>query len=765
MPVFQLRRVLYWFSLALLVHGGPLAAQTPAAARYRYWEAPPDSLRRVLAGQRTDTARLRTLMHLLDVLTAAPEAAEAATLSARLGRPEARAYRQWARILPLWQQPDAAAALLDSMQALIRTFDRLGRPVPGLLSSLRPVYARLNRQPVRLAYYQAKLADYQRRGAIENQAACLHGLGGYYSIGGDYNQAISCYLRAAELARRYNRRFYYNELVVTGAAYAEWGNPAKALHYLNQALAIVRGRGRGQDYRAAFLYRTLAELRLREGQLPAARRALEQARAAANPVFGDRAYNLLTEAALALAEQRPGAEVRSLLARAQHLTDSLRLPFIGPPGYLELDAAWARYYAGQGAGALAEARWLAAYAQAQSARRPPLRLEYLRELAGFYARRGQLAPATRYYQAAAALADTLSRAQGALHVAQYEIEQADRAQTARIAGLRRARTQDAAQARQRLIVGIFLLGGVALLLVLAVVFYLAYRRAERLKRLVTEQKQGLQAQRDQLDASLTDLRATQAQLIQREKMASLGELTAGIAHEIQNPLNFVNNFAEVSAELVVELKEAQATGDTEEVTALAEDLTQNLGKIHQHGQRAASIVRGMLEHSRASTGERTPTDLNALCDEYLRLGYHGLRAKDKSFNAALTTDFAPGLPLVPVVGADVGRVLLNLFTNAFYAVRQRQQTAEAGYQPAVEVSTRQVNGRVEIRVQDNGTGMPAEVQAKVFQPFFTTKPTGEGTGLGLSLSHDIIAQGHGGTLSVESQPGRGSTFLVALPAT
>jgi len=176
-------------------------------------------------------------------------------------------------------------------------------------------------------------------------------------------------------------------------------------------------------------------------------------------------------------------------------------------------------------------------------------------------------------------------------------------------------------------------------------------------------------------------------------------------------------------------------------------------------------VRGMLEHSRASTGERTPTDLNALCDEYLRLGYHGLRAKDKSFNAALTTDFAPGLPLVPVVGADVGRVLLNLFTNAFYAVRQRQQTAEAGYQPAVEVSTRQVNGRVEIRVQDNGTGMPAEVQAKVFQPFFTTKPTGEGTGLGLSLSHDIIAQGHGGTLSVESQPGRGSTFLVALPAT
>jgi len=267
----------------------------------------------------------------------------------------------------------------------------------------------------------------------------------------------------------------------------------------------------------------------------------------------------------------------------------------------------------------------------------------------------------------------------------------------------------------------------------------------------------------ELQRSLTDLRATQAQLIQKEKMASLGELTAGIAHEIQNPLNFVNNFSEVSTELVEELQEALATSDTAEATELARDVAQNLGKITEHGKRAAAIVKGMLEHSRTSTGERAPTDINQLTDEYLRLAYQGLRAKDKSFNAALDTGFAPGLPLVEAVGADVGRVLLNLFGNAFYAVRQRQQLGEAGYVPAVAVSTKQVGGRVEIRVTDNGTGMPAAVQAKIFQPFFTTKPTGEGTGLGLSLSHDIIVQGHGGSLSVESQEGQGTTFCVALP--
>ena len=270
--------------------------------------------------------------------------------------------------------------------------------------------------------------------------------------------------------------------------------------------------------------------------------------------------------------------------------------------------------------------------------------------------------------------------------------------------------------------------------------------------------------RTELQQSLDHLKATQDQLVQREKMASLGELTAGIAHEIQNPLNFVNNFSDVSTELLDELAQEQARPirDAELEAELLDDLRQNLTKITQHGQRASSIVRGMLEHSRASTGERQLIDLNALCDEYLRLAYHGLRAKDKTFNATLETNLAPTLPQVEVIGQDLGRVLLNLFTNAFYAVHQRQRASGAGYIPTVGVHTHAVAGAVEVRVRDNGTGMPPEVQQKIFQPFFTTKPSGEGTGLGLSLAYDIITKGHGGTLTVESQPGAGTVFTLRL---
>ncbi|WP_229376379.1 sensor histidine kinase [Fibrella aquatilis] len=272
----------------------------------------------------------------------------------------------------------------------------------------------------------------------------------------------------------------------------------------------------------------------------------------------------------------------------------------------------------------------------------------------------------------------------------------------------------------------------------------------------------------QLQQSLDELRTTQDQLVQKEKMASLGELTAGIAHEIQNPLNFVNNFSEVSTELVKELEEEREKGadrDTELEAELLADLNLNLSKISHHGQRASAIVRSMLQHSRTSTGQREPTDINELADEYLRLSYHGLRAKEKSFNATMDTDFAADLPSVSVVGQDIGRVLLNLFNNAFYAVQQKYLSGAggAGYQPSVRVQTRAVPGGVEVRVSDNGVGMNEEVAQKLFQPFFTTKPAGSGTGLGLSLSYDIITKGHGGSLRAESTEGEGATFIVMIP--
>jgi len=271
----------------------------------------------------------------------------------------------------------------------------------------------------------------------------------------------------------------------------------------------------------------------------------------------------------------------------------------------------------------------------------------------------------------------------------------------------------------------------------------------------------------ELRQSLAELRSTQQQLVQREKMASLGELTAGIAHEIQNPLNFVNNFAEVSGELVTELEEERAKEpdkrDDDLEAELLADLRQNLDKINQHGSRASGIVRSMLDHARNNTGQPALTNLNALADEYLKLSYHGLRAAHKDVNAQLIVDLQPDLPAVAVVPQEVGRVLLNLFNNAFHAVRERQLLSPAGYEPAVTVQTRQVADRVEIRVSDNGTGVPSEAAQKIFQPFFTTKPTGQGTGLGLSISYDIITKGYGGVLSLESTSASGTTFVIQLP--
>ncbi|MVM31378.1 hypothetical protein GO755_15140 [Spirosoma sp. HMF4905] len=286
---------------------------------------------------------------------------------------------------------------------------------------------------------------------------------------------------------------------------------------------------------------------------------------------------------------------------------------------------------------------------------------------------------------------------------------------------------------------------------------------------VIHQKQEIETQRNHLADALTELKGTQDQLIQREKLASLGELTAGIAHEIQNPLNFVNNFSEVSVDLIDELKEGpfQKLSDSEKGYAgeILGDLTSNLKKIKHHGERASSIVRGMLEHSRTETGEKRLVDLNALAEEYLKIAYQGLRAKDKSFNCELKTDFGAEIGKVGVVPQEIGRVLLNLYNNAFYAVWERQKAAPTGYQPTVTVRTTQVNGQVQIRIIDNGTGISDSIKAKIFQPFFTTKPTGEGTGLGLSLSYDIITKGHHGSLLVESQEGKGTEFIIQLPTT
>jgi two-component system, NtrC family, sensor kinase len=303
------------------------------------------------------------------------------------------------------------------------------------------------------------------------------------------------------------------------------------------------------------------------------------------------------------------------------------------------------------------------------------------------------------------------------------------------------------------------------LLFLFIILLLVYR-SNRLKQkgfeLLQKQKRETDLQKAETEKALEYLRATQHQLVQSEKMASLGELTAGIAHEIQNPLNFVNNFSEVSTELVDEMEEALQKDDKEEAIAIAGDIKENLVKINHHGKRADAIVKGMLQHSRSSKGEKEPTDINALADEYLRLSYHGLRAKDKSFNADFKTDFDESVGKIKVAPQDIGRVLLNLYNNAFYSVNEKKKQLNGTFEPTIEVSTKRVGDKVELSVKDNGTGIPQKAVDKIYQPFFTTKPTGQGTGLGLSLSYDIV-KAHGGELKVQTKEDEGAEFIITLP--
>jgi signal transduction histidine kinase len=298
-----------------------------------------------------------------------------------------------------------------------------------------------------------------------------------------------------------------------------------------------------------------------------------------------------------------------------------------------------------------------------------------------------------------------------------------------------------------------------LVMQLADSFSVAYARYEDFKQ--------LEDAKNRIEDTLAELKAAQSQLVQSEKMASLGELTAGIAHEIQNPLNFVNNFSEVNVELLEEMKDEINKGNLAEANAIANDVIENQEKINHHGKRADAIVKGMLQHSRSSSGVKEPTDINELTDEYLRLAYHGLRAKDKSFNATMKTEYDESIGKINIIPQDIGRCILNLITNAFYAVTEKKNRLDDSYEPTVSVSTKKINGkseshRIEIKVSDNGNGIPQNVLDKIFQPFFTTKPTGQGTGLGLSLSYDII-KAHGGELMVETEDGKGAAFIIWLP--
>jgi len=360
--------------------------------------------------------------------------------------------------------------------------------------------------------------------------------------------------------------------------------------------------------------------------------------------------------------------------------------------------------------------------------------------------------AIRYYKINAAIKDSL-----------YNQQKVSRVNFLVFAERQKEQELQAAQAnyQNRLkIYGLLAIAGI--FVIIAWLLWRNNRHRQKAYTLLQRQKQETDRQRAKTEAILQDLKATQTQLIQSEKMASLGELTAGIAHEMQNPLNFVNNFSDVNRELVDELQQGLKAGRVEEAIIISNDIRENEEKINHHGKRADAIVKGMLQHSRTSTGQKEPTDINKLADEYLRLAYQGFRAKDKYFNAKFETRFDPAVGKISIVPEEIGRVLLNLINNAFYAVNERAKQAVPGYEATVIVGTRSLQDCIEISVKDNGNGIPQKILEKIFQPFFTTKPTGQGTGLGLSLAYDIV-RAHGGEIKVETNPGVGSQFIILIP--
>ncbi len=629
---------------------------------------------------------------------------------------------------------------LQSLQAAIELFDKQHKQILPLLMNMRILYNLMGNQEERLAYYSKKLEYYLVNGPVFNTAPCYHAIGGYYLIKGANNLALNNYLKGAEVFRQYSAIYYSNSISVVGITYANWGNLDKAGQYINLILPVAQKLHDNNSMSTCYYGLTLIAYFKNNFEEALKQNALDIK--TQTQVSSQRtATSTALRAAIYLKKGEPDMAF-PFLERVRKMADSAALKTVNAFGNMEVDFGYYQYYKANGDLNLAEKYLLKAYQIVVDAKDTPLQLKYLKELGDFYKSQKKPELSGKYFDQYFLLSEEQQKNLEQFKIAQYEIDQNDKAQRNHITQLKQEKAVQEYEIGRR---NILLWGSLVVLALITALLVFIYRQLQTNKK------------------TLISLRQTQRQLIQSEKMASLGELTAGIAHEIQNPLNFVNNFSEVNIELLEELDEELRRGEIDEALDISSNIKQNLEKIGYHGKRADGIVKGMLQHSRASSGQKEPTDVNVLADEYLRLAYHGLRAKDKSFNADLVTNFEEKLPKVPMVPQDVGRVVLNLLTNAFYAVQQKQKTADATYKPTLEMSTSLKDGAVEIKVRDNGPGIPENIKDKIMQPFFTTKPTGEGTGLGLSMSYDIIVKGHGGKIDVNTREGEFTEFTITLP--
>ena len=585
------------------------------------------------------------------------------------------------------------------------------------------------------------LAKQSKSLLMESRALCRYGY--VFGMIGNYPQGIDYLLRAQKIAGQIKDTtwLYWNYVLLT-EIYTEWGDFKKALSCIDKFKLYQRSNDVVQEsVRKAVIYEKSGVL---DSALVYARKALD----ITIESNGQVSWNLIT-AALANAYLRNKMYDSALHYYNETLPLAIRAfdqkdVILAYNGIAEVFQSYG----------LTDSCYRYAY-KALNLRAanpyPPGTLSTYRILYSLYRKQGKIDSAISYLEQTVALQDSLFNRQKEREVQNIAFNEQLRQQEV---------TAQQIQFENRLRLNIVLSIAIAFL----VIAFLLWRNnihRQKAYALVQQQKRETEKQKEQTEKALQDLKSTQAQLIQSEKMASLGELTAGIAHEIQNPLNFVNNFSDMNQELLAELKEEADKGNIDEIKTIADDVISNEQKINHHGKRADAIVKGMLQHSRASTGKKEPTDINALCDEYLRLSYHGLRAKDKNFNAEIKTDFDTSIKKINIVPQDIGRVLLNLFNNAFYAVNEKKSQSSEIYEPTVSVNTKKIDDKIEIHVKDNGNGIPQNILDKIFQPFFTTKPTGQGTGLGLSLSYDII-KAHGGEIKVKSKEGEGSMFTIQL---
>jgi two-component system, NtrC family, sensor kinase len=628
-----------------------------------------------------------------------------------------------------------------------------------LYSGYGTMYGMQSKYDSAVLYFQKAIGIAQRMGDTRLLGTSYHNISISYYMQSNYSQALMYQQKALKFAEEQNDQVLQAKVTMNmGLTYKSMGDTGRAEQTLLKAVSFAKKSDIPNV--ELYAYSNLADLFIMENEFA---KAYEYAIKAATlgGEMGDQGIQSasLSKAAIALSQQKKFLEAEKLGKQAIAIADSSNQP-------LNIY----QVYSTMGSILKTEEKYKDAIPYFEKAFHAFRDADIFDEQMGeaysdvsvCYEKTGDYRKALETYKISAKIVDSATSKENIRKATEltlnYEFEKKQQ-----VAKAEQEKKDAVASAKQ-----IALVVGLVLTLILALVAFTGYYNKRKANALLRKQKQEIQS-------TLTELKATQTQLIQSEKMASLGELTAGIAHEIQNPLNFVNNFSEVSVELAEELKDEinrvnLPSNYKDNLQLMIDDLVRNQQKINHHGKRADSIVKGMLQHSRTSTGQKEPTDINTLADEYLRLSYHGLRAKEKTFNATLLTDFDERIGKINIIPQDVGRVLLNLFTNAFYSVMEKKKQLGDNYEPTVSVCTKKLKGKIEIRVKDNGLGIPQKAMDKIFQPFFTTKPAGHGTGLGLSLSYEIITKGHNGEIKVRTFPdderegeGEGAEFIIQLP--